>query len=88
MSKEPVHDAKPAPPAPPPPPVDPNAVLERGSEGEGVKLLQEHLNKALALKMDGVFGPLTDQAVRSFQINHGLVPDGIVGARTRKAITG
>ncbi|APE20146.1 MULTISPECIES: peptidoglycan-binding domain-containing protein [Streptomyces] len=38
---------------------------------------------------DGVFGARTDSAVRRFQSNHGLAPDGIVGPRTwEKLVTG
>ena len=33
--------------------------------------------------IDGQFGVVTEQAVRRFQIAHGLPPDGIVGGRTR-----
>lgn len=32
--------------------------------------------------LDGYFGPLTEEAVRSFQQDMGLTPDGIVGPRT------
>ncbi|MCX7831843.1 MAG: N-acetylmuramoyl-L-alanine amidase [Actinobacteria bacterium] len=32
--------------------------------------------------LDGIFGPLTEKAVREFQMSVGLVPDGIVGPQT------
>ena len=53
-------------------------VLKLGSRGNDVKLLQEKLN----LKVDGIFGPLTEEAVKDFQRSNGLKVDGIVGANT------
>ena len=53
-------------------------VLKLGSRGNEVKLLQEKLN----LKVDGIFGPLTEEAVKDFQRSNGLKVDGIVGANT------
>jgi peptidoglycan hydrolase-like protein with peptidoglycan-binding domain len=38
--------------------------------------------------VDGRYGPLTVQAVKSFQQAHGLVVDGIVGPETHKALAG
>lgn len=53
-------------------------VLKLGSRGNEVKLLQEKLN----LKADGIFGPLTEEAVKDFQRSNGLEVDGIAGANT------
>ena len=53
-------------------------VLKLGSRGNEVKVLQEKLN----LKEDGIFGPLTEEAVKDFQRSNGLEVDGIVGANT------
>jgi TPR repeat protein len=36
--------------------------------------------------IDGLYGPLTEQAVRRFQATHGLVVDGIDGPNTRAAL--
>ncbi len=44
------------------------------------------LQRALGITADGVFGPVTEQVVRSFQADHGLVVDGIVGPQTRAAL--
>ncbi len=58
-------------------------VLEFGSEGRQVRLLQQALG---SVKADGVFGPETEQAVRSFQASSGLTVDGIVGPVTSAAL--
>ena len=57
-------------------------VLLRGDKGLDVAALQ----KALGIRPDGDFGPITDQAVRLFQSGAGLVVDGLVGAMTRRAL--
>ena len=52
--------------------------------GDDVRALQRKLN-ALGFdagREDGLFGPLTDRAVREFQRNVGEEPDGIVGIDT------
>ena len=53
-----------------------------------MKRLQRGLRRTpnLGLVVDGVFGPLTDQAVREFQQGAGLVVDGIVGPLTWGAL--
>ena len=54
-------------------------VLRRGSKGEAVRTVQ----RLLTIKIDGIFGPNTDSAVRAFQRGVALVPtDGIVGPET------
>ena len=53
-------------------------VLKLGSRGNEVKVLQEKLN----LKADGIFGPLTEEAVKDFQRSNGLEVDGIAGDGT------
>lgn len=53
-------------------------VLTKGSRGDLVVRLQ----KALNLIPDGIFGKLTEEAVKAFQKAHGLVPDGVVGEKT------
>lgn len=53
-------------------------VLDRGDRGPDVKELQ----RRLGIGADGVFGPLTDQAVRAFQRGNGLTVDGKVGPKT------
>lgn len=58
-------------------------ILHRGSFGAGVAELQTLLNKAgFALSIDGDFGAATELAVMTFQKNHSLVVDGIVGKNT------
>lgn len=60
-------------------------VLIRGCRGNDVKLLQE----ALHLLPDGIFGELTQDAVKDFQKANGLKADGVVGPATwSKLITG
>ena len=57
--------------------------LRRGARGEEVVLLQTLLAKdGSSLEIDGIFGPGTQSAVRSFQKRHELEVDGIVGPKT------
>ena len=52
--------------------------LKRGMSGKAVKELQ----MLLGINADGIFGCLTETAVRLFQKQHGLTEDGIVGKNT------
>lgn len=56
--------------------------LKTGSRGDTVKLLQHRLN----IMADGIFGKLTEEAVKEFQTGHGLAADGIVGPKTWEAL--
>lgn len=44
------------------------------------------LQAALSLIADGIFGVVTEEAVKCFQRTAGLTPDGIVGAQTWAAL--
>ncbi len=56
-------------------------ILKEGSKGAEVIKLQEILTKInfYSGAIDGIFGPVTKDAVVRFQQNNGLVADGIVG---------
>jgi len=56
--------------------------LHRGMDGADVRTLQTKLG----LEADGLFGSNTEAAVREFQRNHQLVPDGIVGPKSWAAL--
>ncbi len=62
-----------------------NSLLRIGDTGTEVVALQEALlDMHFAIgSADGIFGPLTDEAVRGFQLVVGLDVDGIVGPLTR-----
>ena len=56
-------------------------VLTLGSRGAAVKLIQSLLIRIgyNPGPVDGIFGPVTREAVREFQLDNGLEPDGVVG---------
>lgn len=57
-------------------------VYKRGSIGEQVKQIQ----KALGIKVDGIFGKGTEDAVKKFQGENYLTADGKVGPKTMKIL--
>lgn len=67
----------------------PNGILSRGDEGPKVKQLQRALKEINfdPKYIDGIYGPLTEDAVRRFQSMYAaLVNDGIYGPNTRQYI--
>lgn len=69
--------------------------LKYGSKGDAVAVLQKQLHEQgykgindEPLATDGIFGDNTEFAVLAFQRASGLVADGIVGAKTHKALMG
>jgi len=67
---------------------DNTPTLRRGSQGDAVETLQAMLNAKYGynLEIDGNFGSKTEVAVKDFQKKHGLTADGVVGAKTWKAL--
>lgn len=68
-------------------------VLREGDSGAGVQALQYMLavlaefdNALKPIQVDSIFGPTTAQAVRYYQSQTGLTPDGIVGEATWNAL--
>lgn len=67
---------------------DAGELLREGSTGDDVRTVQQLLTERGfdAGGIDGIFGPKTAQAVRSFQGNVGITIDGIVGGQTWGAL--
>ena len=60
----------------------------RGSSGEKVIKIQTLLVKlGYEVSVDGSFGPKTEDAVKLFQKNNKLTPDGIIGTNTLKKMS-
>jgi peptidoglycan hydrolase-like protein with peptidoglycan-binding domain len=67
--------------------------VSRGSTGDAVRGVQEEFqyrnlsgDPSQGVQVDGIFGPLTDAAVRGFQQALSLVVDGVVGPLTWRAM--
>ena len=63
-------------------------ILKRGSAGQDVSTLQDELKRLgfYTGASDGVYGAQTENAVKLFQAEHHLNPDGVVGPITRAAM--
>lgn len=71
----------------------PGVAFRLGSRGRSVYAIQRDLNRIAQsfpaipkLKVDGIYGPNTENAVRIFQSVFGLEPDGVVGRNTWYAL--
>ncbi|WP_096437543.1 peptidoglycan-binding protein [Alteribacter populi] len=66
------------------------STLRQGARGASVRNLQDALNSVghSAGSTDGIFGPKTADAVRSFQRAEGIAVDGIAGPQTYRALNG
>lgn len=63
-------------------------IIRYGDRGEDVRAVQQALS-FLGYSpgpIDGIFGPLTDEAVRNFQSDQRIAVDGIVGPETIAAL--
>lgn len=72
-------------------PSETTGVIKKGSKGIPVKSIQRALNElgitdsnGNLLTVDGDFGNKTEQAVKKFQTQEGITPDGKVGNDTRR----
>lgn len=59
-------------------------IYKKGSTGATVKKIQQYLG----VYPDGIFGILTEEAVKEFQKANALTADGIVGEKTWQKLTG
>ncbi|MBH8575004.1 peptidoglycan-binding protein [Nostocaceae cyanobacterium CENA369] len=62
--------------------------ITKGDEGEDVRVLQEQLRVAGFYygNSTGIFGPITEEAVKRFQAAYKLDVDGIVGPATKRKL--
>ncbi len=58
-------------------------VVQNGSQGHPIRTLQFLLRaRGHNLTVDGMFGPATEAAVKTFQTSKGMTADGIMSAQT------
>ncbi|WP_408009339.1 C40 family peptidase [Pseudalkalibacillus sp. A8] len=65
------------------------SVLDRGDRGQEVESLQTELEALgyYTYNLDGIFGPITEKAVKDFQAEQGLTVDGLAGPETLEALS-
>lgn len=66
----------------------PTGYLRKTDSNANVKMLQKLLIKLeyLSGTADGVFGPKTEKALKSFQKDNNITVDGIYGSQSREAL--
>ena len=64
------------------------ANIVKGDTKENIRIVQQRLKELgfYTISVDGIWGPKTLAGVKNFQRSRGLVVDGIVGAKTEKAL--
>lgn len=62
--------------------------IVKGDTAQNIRIVQTRLKELgyYTIKVDGIWGTKTRQAVRNFQRDYGLTVDGIVGKNTEKAL--
>lgn len=66
-----------------------NSTIRQGDHGQAVKDLQSELKDQgyYTYHLDGIAGPITEDAVSDFQVDHKLSVDGIAGPKTFSALS-
>lgn len=67
------------------------SLLKKGSSGTEVKMVQTSLKELGYFtypRTTGYYGSVTEKAVKRFQKDHGITPDGVIGKQTKGALFG
>jgi peptidoglycan hydrolase-like protein with peptidoglycan-binding domain len=68
---------------------EPTKNVRYNSKGNDARWLQYELNRyGYKLLVDGIIGQRSIDALKDFQLSHGLEPDGICGPKTKQALLG
>lgn len=68
---------------------EPTKNVRYNSKGNDARWLQYELNRyGYKLLVDGIIGQRSLDALKDFQLSHGLEPDGICGPNTKQALLG
>jgi peptidoglycan hydrolase-like protein with peptidoglycan-binding domain len=68
---------------------EPTKNIRYNSKGNDARWLQYELNRyGYKLLVDGIIGQRSLDALKDFQLTHGLEPDGICGPKTKQALLG